>query len=68
MQFGRYHRFGRLGTFDPDASFDTLIQRMTDDLDLLKRENQLVPQLVIVSGDLAEWGLPAEFNQAPSSS
>ena len=64
MQFGRYHRFGRLGAFDPDASFDTLIQRLTDDLDLLKRENQLVPQLVIVSGDLAEWGLPAEFNQA----
>ena len=64
MQFGRYHRFGRLGAFDPDASFDTLIRRLTDDLDLLKKDHQLAPQLVIVSGDLAEWGLPAEFNQA----
>src|SRR5262249_12270204 len=64
LQFGRYHRFGRLGAFDPDAAFDTLIGRLTHDLDLLKRDHRLVPQIVVISGDLAEWGLPAEFNEA----
>jgi 3',5'-cyclic AMP phosphodiesterase CpdA len=64
MQFGRYHRFGRLGAYDPDASFDTLLQRLTDDLDGLKQDHNLIPQIVVASGDLAEWGLPGEFEQA----
>ena len=64
MQFGRNHRFGRLGAYDPDASFDTLLQRLTDDLDGLKQDHNLIPQIVVASGDLAEWGLPGEFEQA----
>jgi WD40 repeat protein/3',5'-cyclic AMP phosphodiesterase CpdA len=64
MQFGRNHRFGRLGALDPDASFDTLLQRLTDDLEVLKKEPGLTPQIVVVSGDLAELGLPKEFEDA----
>jgi 3',5'-cyclic AMP phosphodiesterase CpdA len=61
MQFGRNHRFGQLGAVDPDGSFDTLYQRLSDDLAGLKKDLGLTPQLVIASGDLAEWGLPKEF-------
>jgi 3',5'-cyclic AMP phosphodiesterase CpdA len=64
MQFGRYHRFGRLGITGEDASFDTLFQRLSDDLAALRRDQGLTPQLVVVSGDLAEWGMPREFADA----
>jgi Sulfatase-modifying factor enzyme 1/Calcineurin-like phosphoesterase len=61
-QFGRSHRFGRLGLPDPDARFDTLFARLCDDLRLLKDKHGLVPDLVIASGDLAEWGKKKEFD------
>ena len=61
-QFGRNHRFGRLGLPDPDALFDTLFARLCDDLRLLKDKHGLVPDLVIASGDLAEWGKKKEFD------
>ncbi len=64
MQFGRNHRFGRLGAYDPDASFDALLQSLTDDLDSLEQSDYLVPQMVVASGDLAEWGWRNEFEQA----
>jgi WD40 repeat protein/3',5'-cyclic AMP phosphodiesterase CpdA len=64
MQFGRNHRFARRDPLDPDFSFDTLLQRLCDDLAGLKKEHSLAPQLVVVSGDLAEWGLPSEFADA----
>src|SRR5262245_26570691 len=64
MQFGRNHRFGPLGALDPDASFDTLLQRLIDDLGALKKDHGLSPQLVVASGDLAEMGLPKEFEDA----
>jgi 3',5'-cyclic AMP phosphodiesterase CpdA len=61
MQFGRNHRFGRLGLPAPDDAFDSLLARLRDDLLLLKRDHGLVPDLLVVSGDLAEWGMPQEF-------
>lgn len=64
MQFGQNHRFGRLSKYDPEASFDSLLQRLTDDLDGLKHDHNLIPQMVVASGDLAERGLPGEFEQA----
>src|SRR6266478_2710248 len=59
-QFGRNHRFGNLAAGDPDAQFDTLLQRLKDDLDLLIDKQGVKPQIVVVSGDLAEWSLEPE--------
>ena len=64
VQFGRNHRFGRLALSAPDDQFDTLFARLRDDLDLLKREHELQPDLLIVTGDLAEWAMPKEFTDA----
>jgi hypothetical protein len=59
-QFGRHHRFGNLGLPVPDAKFDTLFQRLSDDLSVLEKEG-VHPQLIVVSGDLAEWAKKSEF-------
>jgi 3',5'-cyclic AMP phosphodiesterase CpdA len=58
VQFGKHHRFT-----DPDGGFDTLLRRLCDDLDLLKRENGLAPDLVALTGDLAEWAMEDELAQ-----
>jgi len=58
MQFGRHHRFT-----DAAGGFDTLLQRLCDDLDLLARDNGLVPDVVALTGDLAEWGMKRELDQ-----
>jgi 3',5'-cyclic AMP phosphodiesterase CpdA/tetratricopeptide (TPR) repeat protein len=63
LQFGRNHRFGQLGLADnPDAELDTLFKRLSDDLDVLASD--VKPELVVVSGDLVEWGLKREFEDA----
>lgn len=54
MQFGRNHRFGRLGLGGADEKFDTLVKRLTDDLDKLRDDQGLKPDLVALTGDLAE--------------
>jgi len=56
MQFGRHHRFGGL-------DYDTLFQRLSDDLHVLEKEG-VHPQLIVVSGDLAEQGKKQEFEDA----
>jgi len=61
MQFGRNHRFGNLGAPEPDAQFDTLFQRLSDDLALLEKDQGIKPDLIVVSGDLAEWAKKNEF-------
>ena len=60
-QFGRHHRFGGLDLPPPDNSFDTLLVRLIDDLTRLRQDDQLQPDVVVVSGDLAEWGMQSEF-------
>lgn len=60
-QFGRHHRFGRLAPLAPDDSFDTLVSRLLEDLEKLRKSHSLVPDLLVVTGDLAEWGLKSEF-------
>ncbi len=61
MQFGRHHRFGRLGLGGADERFDTLLQRVHDDLAELERSHALRPDIIALTGDLAEWGLKSEF-------
>jgi 3',5'-cyclic AMP phosphodiesterase CpdA len=65
LQFGKYHRFGRLGnTQDPNEPYKSLLVRLTDDLETLKNEPGIRPDLVVITGDIAEWGRPNEFDDA----
>ncbi len=61
-QFGRNHRFGRLAPAAADGSLDSLFERLQDDLERLKKSHELVPDLLAITGDLAEWGKKAEFD------
>lgn len=64
MQFGRNHRFGQLALNERSgATFDTLFQRLSDDLTVLEKEN-LLPEIIVVSGDLVEMGKKEEFADA----
>ena len=65
LQFGRYHRFGRLAAGEAaDAAYDTLARRLCDDLDVLRRDHDLRPDLIALTGDLAEWGRKRELEGA----
>ncbi len=65
LQFGRNHRFGNLAAGDAEAELDTLLVRLENDLALLGEEDpRLRPEAIVVSGDLAEWGMSREFSDA----
>ncbi|MCE9609610.1 MAG: metallophosphoesterase [Chthoniobacter sp.] len=64
VQFGKNHRFGNLGALDEnDVPFDSLFKRLSADLNILE-DLKVRPDLVIVSGDLAELGAKEEFDDA----
>lgn len=64
IQFGRHHRFGQLANGDSESlTFDTLFDRLGQDLNALAN-SAAKPQILVVSGDLAEIGAPAEFDDA----
>ena len=52
-QFGKNHRFAT----------SELFQRLSDDLKVLEDEG-VRPQVLVASGDLAEWGMKSEFRDA----
>lgn len=56
-QFGAEHAFAR------DSSKDSLANRLLTSLSQLRDENDIRPDLVVISGDLAERGLPSEFKE-----
>ncbi|MCU0654894.1 MAG: HipA N-terminal domain-containing protein [Polyangiaceae bacterium] len=56
IQLGKHHRF------EPGTGQGSLLDRLREDLDERDREG-LRPDLVLLTGDLAEWGLPSEFKQ-----
>ena len=62
-QFGRHHLFGGNGLTDADRGEDTLFSRLHRDIAGLADEHGLRPDLLVVTGDLAEWGLRSEFTQ-----
>jgi formylglycine-generating enzyme required for sulfatase activity/3',5'-cyclic AMP phosphodiesterase CpdA len=63
-QFGKNHIFGGNGLTLADQTMDTLFARLNDDLRLMRRSKDLQPDLLVVTGDLAEWGLGSEFGTA----
>ena len=63
-QFGRHHLFGGNGLTPADQAHDTLFRRLHDDLAGLADDHGLYPDLMVVTGDLAEWGLRTELEQA----
>ncbi len=63
MQFGRHHQFPQ-DTEAPPNEFDTLLERIWDDIDALRKSEGLQPDLLVCTGDLAEWAWPTEFADA----
>lgn len=63
LQFGINHRF-KVDISDPGMAPDTLLSRLCDDLEELHISEQKVPKpdVVVVTGDLAETGVKKEFD------
>jgi formylglycine-generating enzyme required for sulfatase activity/3',5'-cyclic AMP phosphodiesterase CpdA len=64
VQFGKNHRFAGVDLPGLENPFDTLLARLWEDLVRLRDDHRLAPELVIVTGDLTECGLPSEFRNA----
>jgi 3',5'-cyclic AMP phosphodiesterase CpdA len=62
MQFGRHHEFPEQDL--PRSELDTLLGRICKDIDQLRRAEHLEPDLLICTGDLAEWAWKKEFDDA----
>ena len=62
-QFGKHHLFGGNGQI-PAEEEDALLTRLRQDLARLADEDELRPDLLVVTGDLAESGLRSEFARA----
>ena len=64
LQFGRNHRFAGVDLGGLPNPYDTLLARLWDDLQRLRKDHSLQPDLVIVTGDLAERGMHDELRAA----
>src|SRR5258708_2883256 len=66
IQFGKNHRFAGAAVTAGDDAYDTLLARLIEDLKSLKDEAgaPLRPDLVLLTGDLAEWGRKSELDDA----
>jgi hypothetical protein len=63
IQFGRHHvdKEKRPPLYDGEQAYDDQLAKLKADLDRLGFADRL--HLIVVSGDLAEWGEEAEFQQ-----
>ena len=59
LQFGKNHRYP-----DHADSFDTLYAKLADDLDDLANERDLIPNAIVLTGDVAETSMPDEYKAA----
>ncbi|MGK3965364.1 HipA N-terminal domain-containing protein [Sorangium sp. So ce118] len=57
MQFGPHHRF------EGPTSAGSLLQRLRDDLERLREQEGIRPDLVMLTGDLTEYGMKSQFDQ-----
>lgn len=64
IQFGKDHRFDRQAEQSPLEALGTLLERLLADIRTLRRSETLEPDLLFVTGDLAEWGRKPEFAEA----
>ncbi|WP_322779093.1 TIR domain-containing protein, partial [Frankia sp. Cas4] len=62
-QFGAHHVFGQAGLTDADRAHSSLFGRLHDDLRGRAEAEGLRPDLVVLTGDLAETGDENEFDQ-----
>jgi WD40 repeat protein/3',5'-cyclic AMP phosphodiesterase CpdA len=62
-QLGSRHRFGAGGLTTGDRTHDTLAARLLEDLRGLAERDRIRPDLLVLSGDLAEQARPSEFRQ-----
>ncbi|MEW9531184.1 metallophosphoesterase [Microbispora sp. NPDC049125] len=62
-QFGAHHGFGADGAADLDRAHASLAARLLTDLALLREDRGAAPDLIVASGDLAEWARRQEFDQ-----
>jgi WD40 repeat protein/3',5'-cyclic AMP phosphodiesterase CpdA len=63
-QFGKDYLFGGNGLIPADGADASLFDRLHQDLAWLREESGLNPDLIVVTGDLAESGLRSEFARA----
>ena len=59
LHFGREQRIPETVPF-----YEGLLTKLAADLGLLREEHQIVPNVLLVTGDLAEESLPSEYEQA----
>lgn len=64
LQFGQNHRFAGIDLTGLPNHYDTLLERLWDDLQRLRENHDVQPDLVVVTGDLAEEGMKNEFVSA----
>jgi WD40 repeat protein/3',5'-cyclic AMP phosphodiesterase CpdA len=64
VQFGKDHRFAGAAATGADDVYDTLLSRLVEDLKGLRDETALRPELVLLTGDFAEWGRKSELDDA----
>lgn len=57
LQIGRHHRF------DSATGLGSLLDRIGQDLDKLRESDAIRPDLVLLTGDLSEWGMDGELDQ-----
>jgi predicted phosphodiesterase len=62
IQYGRHHvdREGRPPLY-PDADYTPQLDKLIDDLEIIKEKAAVVPNFIVVTGDIAEWSRQDEY-------
>ena len=65
IQYGRHHvdKDGRPPLY-PDANYSPQLEKLIEDLEILKTGQNIVPNFIVVTGDIAEWSRPDEYDAA----
>ncbi|MBU4350676.1 metallophosphoesterase [bacterium] len=72
LQFGKHHRFNqevdeetknKFIRYEGNEAYHTLLNKTIEDLKLLKQKENLNINIIVVSGDLAEWSTKNEYEE-----